>query len=287
MKMPLRPDEQAVRERFDELYRLGQAPIMREIERAVCGCDYGVTSWTTRREAERVGELLGMGPGQRLLEVGAGSGWPGLYLARTTGCDVTLLDLPLAGLRIGAERAVADRLPGACWSVLADGAALPFGSGAFDAVSHSDVLCCLDAKLPVLRACRRVIRRGGRMVFTVIFPKPGLSSADHARAVESGPPFVETALAYPAMLRRAGWVVTDRADLTAEYAETVRRLMREEEAQADELSGLYGAAEFSEKLAGQRRTLRTLEVGLLQREMFAATTAAGARPGARVAPGGR
>ncbi len=277
--MPPRPDEQAVRERFGDLYQLVQAPIKREIERAVCGCDYGGTSWTTRREAEHVGALLALAPGRRLLEVGAGSGWPGLYLARTTGCDVTLADLPLAGLRIAAERAVADRLPGACWIVLADGAALPFGSGAFDAVSHSDVLCCLDAKLPVLRACRGVIRSGGRMVFTVIFPKPGLSSADHDRAVESGPPFVETALAYPAMLRQAGWVITDHADLTAEYAQTVRRLLREEEAHADELRGLYGEAEFSEKLAGRRRKIRVLEEGLLRRELFASTTAD--------APGGR
>ncbi len=269
-----KPDEQAVRERFDDLYQLVQAPIMREIEHAVCGCDYGGTSWTTRREAEHVGELLDLAPGRRLLEVGAGSGWPGLYLARTTGCDVTLLDLPLAGLRIAAERAAADRLPGACWVVLAGGAALPFGNGAFDAVSHSDVLCCLDAKLSVLRACRRVIRSGGRMVFTVIFPKPGLSSADHERAVESGPPFVETALAYPAMLRQAGWAITDHVDLTAEYAQTVRRLLREEEAHADELSGLYGKAEYSEKVAGRHTKLRVLEAGLLRRELFTVTTAA-------------
>jgi ubiquinone/menaquinone biosynthesis C-methylase UbiE len=181
--------------------------------------------------------------------------------------------MPVAGLRIAAERAAADGLPGACWSVLADGAALPFGSGAFDAVSHSDVLCCLDAKLAVLHACRRVIRRGGRMVFTVIFPKPGLSSADHERAVESGPPFVATALAYPAMLSQAGWAITDHADLTAEYAESVRRLLREEEARADELSGLYGAAEYSEKVARRRTTLGALEEGLLRRELFAVTAA--------------
>ncbi len=125
------------------------------------------------------------------------------------------------------------------------------------------------------------------MVFTVIFPKPGLSSADHERAVESGPPFVETARAYPAMLRQAGWVITDHVDLTAEYAQTVRRLLREEEAHAGELSGLYGKAEYSEKVAGRRRKLRTLEAGLLRRELFAATAADGARPRARVAPGGR
>ncbi len=274
--MPLNADEQALRERFDNMYQVVQSPIVREIERSVCGCDYGATSWTTQAEARHVGELLGLAPGRRLLEVGAGSGWPGLYLARTTGCDVALVDVPLAGLRIAAARAVADRLPGACWIALADGAALPFANESFDAVSHSDVLCCLDAKLMVLRACRRVIRGGGRMVFTVIFPTPGLSSADHDRAVRSGPPFVETALAYPAMLGQAGWAITDHVDLTAEYAETVQRLLRHEEARADELSGLYGEAEICERLAGRRTTLGALEEGLLRRQLFAATTAAAA-----------
>ncbi len=49
------------------------------------------TNWTMRHEARLAGELLQLGPGKRLLEVGAGSGWPGLYLAGTTGCDVRLV----------------------------------------------------------------------------------------------------------------------------------------------------------------------------------------------------
>jgi hypothetical protein len=39
---------------------------------------------------------LGLGPGRRLLDVGAGYGWPGRYLARETRCTVILTDLPLA-----------------------------------------------------------------------------------------------------------------------------------------------------------------------------------------------
>ncbi len=274
--MTLNADERAQRERFDTLYRLVQSPIALEIERAVCGCDYGGTSWTTEAEARRVGELLDLAPGRRLLDVGAGSGWTGLYLARATGCDVALVDLPLAGLRVAAERARAEALPGACWAALADAAALPFGRDCFDAISHSDVLCCLDAKLAVLGACRRVIRDGGAMVFTVIFATPGLSSADHDRAVKSGPPFVDTALAYPDMLDRAGWAITDREDLTADFAATVRRKVGLKEAHADELSALYGEVEFSEKLARRRATLGALEEGLLRREMFATTTTADA-----------
>jgi hypothetical protein len=37
-------DEQALFERFSTRYRLGQADLVKDIERAVCGCDYGGTS---------------------------------------------------------------------------------------------------------------------------------------------------------------------------------------------------------------------------------------------------
>ena len=81
---------------------------MRDLERSVCGRAYGSTSGTTRREAERIAELLELGPAAKLLDLGAGTGWPGLYLARFTGCDVVLVDLPITALRIALERAAAD-----------------------------------------------------------------------------------------------------------------------------------------------------------------------------------
>jgi len=56
---------------------------MQSVERCVFGCDYGVTSWADRDEADELVTLLGLAPGMRLLNVGAGSGWPGLYLAQT------------------------------------------------------------------------------------------------------------------------------------------------------------------------------------------------------------
>ena len=271
--MPRTPDEEAMIERFSRQYPLGQAAVMREIERAVCGCDYGGTSWTTRPEAERIGRLLGLRAGQRFLELGAGSGWPGLYLAGLTGCDIALVDVPLSGLRIAAERATADRISGAWWAVAADGAGLPFRGGWFDAVSHSDVLCCLDAKLAVLQDCRRVIREGGQMVFTVISVAPDLATADHRRAVEYGPPFVAAEAEYPVMLQRAGWTITEQIDVTAEYAKSLRSQLGAEEAHAEELSRLMGAAEFSERLTRRRGSARAAHEGLLRRYLFAATTA--------------
>jgi SAM-dependent methyltransferase len=149
---------------------------MREIERRICGCDYGGTSWTKRREAEDTAARLKLAPDRRLLEIGAGTGWPGLYLARMTKCDVTLLDLPLEGLRIAQRRAAAEHLSGHCRAVVAAGEALPFAAASFDAISHCDVLCCLAPKLALLAPCRGVIRVDGVMVFTVISIASGLST---------------------------------------------------------------------------------------------------------------
>ena len=162
-------DEQALIERFSNTYRrLTSSETMMEIERAVCGCDYGCTSWTTKDEAEKVSEMLGLSPGVKFLEVGAGAGWPGLYLAKETGCDATLTDLPPEGLKAATERAEKDGLSEKCQIIQADGAALPFTDGNFDAIYHSDVLCCLVEKRVVLEECRRVAGDEAKMVFSVI-----------------------------------------------------------------------------------------------------------------------
>ena len=69
----------------------------------VRGADYGGTSWTTRSQAERVVSRLELSPGLRLLQVGGGAGWPGLFLATRSGCEVLISDLPLEGLRMARE----------------------------------------------------------------------------------------------------------------------------------------------------------------------------------------
>jgi ubiquinone/menaquinone biosynthesis C-methylase UbiE len=246
---------------------------MLAIERCVCGCDYGGNSWTTRAEAEDIAKRLALSAGVRLLDLGAGSGWPGLYMGERSGCDVALVDLPLSGLRIAAQRADKDGMTGNVWAAVADAAALPFSDESFDAISHSDLLCCLKQKRSVLAACRRVIRRHGRMVFTVISVAPGLSAEQYPRAVTNGPEFIETDTDYPTLLAQTGWIVTGHEDITTTYADRVRRQLDADEAHEDKLVALIGASAFAERVAGWPAKLAALGDNILRRELFEAEPA--------------
>ena len=146
---------------FAGCYERTQIPAMRELERDVLGCDYGGTSWTTLSQAHDIADSLSLAPGLQLLDVGSGSGWPGLFLGSETGCDVTLLDIPFNALKLAAERAVQDGLTDRVNVIAASGTALPFEDSSFERLSHSDVLCCLPEKLEMLQECRRVAQKGG------------------------------------------------------------------------------------------------------------------------------
>ena len=264
------PADRAVFERFSRKYDLGQSEVMREIERSVCGCDYGATSWTTLDEARVIAGKLGLGPGKHLLDVGSGSGWPGLYLAGEMGCDITLSDLPVTGLRIALERAKLDSLPGACWGCAADATALPFRDGLFDAIIHSDVLCCLAEKLEALKSCRRAVSDHGKMVFSVILIAPEVPASKYELAQAGGPPFIASDTPYPQLLRQAGWRITDQLDLTAEFQTSVTRMLGQLESHADEIGRIFGEADAADERSLRKAMLVALDQRLVRRELFVA-----------------
>lgn len=122
---------------FRERYRIVTDPAMIRAERNVIGGDYGASSYTTKEQANHLTQCLELGPGRRLLDLGSGSGWPGNYLAASTGCEAVLTDPILEGIAVAAERSLRDGLGTA--AVVASGDRLPFRGQVFDASTSSDV----------------------------------------------------------------------------------------------------------------------------------------------------
>jgi 16S rRNA G1207 methylase RsmC len=111
------------------------------VEREVFGTNAGITSYTTPDQAGRLAEVLQLRAGLRVLDVGAGAGWPGLFIAGKSGCEVVLTDVPVAALRHAVASAHRRGVAQSCGFAAASGTHLPFRSRTFDAVVHADVLC--------------------------------------------------------------------------------------------------------------------------------------------------
>ncbi len=106
------------------------------------------------------------------------------------------------------------------------------------------------------------------MVFSVISVLPGLTHADHRRAVNSGPEFIESPASYPALLAETGWTVIEQRDVTAEFTVLTRQRLNAEVHQRSDLKVEQGATEVEEHITRCRSRLLALSEGLLKRELF-------------------
>lgn len=64
---------------FGDRYRLCCTPPMMAAELDALGTDYGSAGYTTRAQADDLAERPRLAEGDRVADIGAGSGWPGLY----------------------------------------------------------------------------------------------------------------------------------------------------------------------------------------------------------------
>lgn len=135
------PEDRERREHFLERYARPRADAARQVERAVLGREVGVNGYTTVEQAGRLHDALALSAEARLLDLGAGRGWPGSYLVAASGCRVVSSDIPVNALRAARGYFTRAGIHGRAVAVSADGVALPFRSRAFDAVVHADVFC--------------------------------------------------------------------------------------------------------------------------------------------------
>jgi cyclopropane fatty-acyl-phospholipid synthase-like methyltransferase len=138
--VPIR-EEAGHRDRYGVRHRLAAHETSRVVEREAVGSDYGNAGFTTAAQADRIADLLALSPGDLLLDIGSGSGWPGLYLADRSGCRAVVTDLTGVGMRNAQQRARDDGTADRVQTLVASARRLPFRPEQFDAIVHSDLLC--------------------------------------------------------------------------------------------------------------------------------------------------
>jgi len=140
-------------------------------------CPYGQRFWVEAPHPiitrDRLRTVLRPEPGERLLEIGVGTGYYSLDLAEWVGPGGTieLFDLQQRFLdhvmRAAGERGLSNLIP-----TQGDATALPYEDDSVDAVILTAVLGEIPDTAAALREIRRVLRPGGRLVVGELFGDP-------------------------------------------------------------------------------------------------------------------
>jgi sarcosine/dimethylglycine N-methyltransferase len=165
------------------------------------------------------GAFLGLGPASRVLDIGSGVGGPARFLAHTTGCHVTALELQpelhRVGLDLTRRSGLADRVIHVCGDALEQ----PLPTQAFDAVISFLAIVHIPDRPALMKRVHDVLRPGGRCYVEDLACRTPFTPRDlddlhrvvHGVSVTS----IED---YAGDLRRAGLVDVVATDLTDDWA---------------------------------------------------------------------
>lgn len=152
---------------YNSIYGNFAADVLAEVRRDAFGEDIGQNSWLTSDELLRFLQWLEPGPESELLEVACGSGGPALFVAKMARCRITGVDINQKGIDAGNRMAVEQGLDSQARFQCVDAAQqLPFDGGSFDELICIDAVNHLPDRLKVFAEWHRVLKPGGRMLFT-------------------------------------------------------------------------------------------------------------------------
>jgi ubiquinone/menaquinone biosynthesis C-methylase UbiE len=111
----------------------------------------------------RLGELLGLGPGLRVLDVASGKGESAIFLAKEFGCEVIGIDFGAKNVGDATERADAAGVSHLVTFREGDGEHLEFADAVFDRVICECAFCTFPNKPSAAREFGRVLRSNGQI----------------------------------------------------------------------------------------------------------------------------
>ncbi len=256
---------------FADYYGAGYAEFASDLYAAIRAEafdeDIGQHSWLTAAEQDVFIGWLAVGASSLLLDVACGSGGPTLRIARRSGCRVHGIDIEEAAVRAANRQAEGAGLAARARFDTQDASQqLPFADEAFDALICIDAVTHLPDRARVFCDWARVLRPGGRLVFTDAVTVSGVLSAEEIRVRASigslffAPPGLDGDL-----LDAAGFKVDRVEDRTENMASTAARRHAARATHEADLRQIEGGATFegqqeflamAAKLATERRLSR-------------------------------
>ncbi|HRD75380.1 MAG TPA: methyltransferase domain-containing protein [Hyphomicrobiaceae bacterium] len=191
-----------------------------------------------REATEHFVPLLGFRAGQRLIDVGCGVGGPARYVARSTLCHVTGIDLTPEHIEVATELSRLTGLAERTRFEVASGTALPFADGAFDGAMMLHVGMNIADKAALTREARRVLKPGASFgIYDIMRTGAGDITYPCPWSGKPETSFPETPETYKRHLEAAGFTIRHEAS-QREFALDVGRRGREEAAKGSPMPAI-------------------------------------------------
>jgi SAM-dependent methyltransferase len=234
-------------------------PVLRAIRQETFGEDIGQNSWLTADEYRQFIGWLALDSESSVLEIGSGSGGPALFLGRTVGCQVTGVDINASSTAAANAWAHAGGLDARVLFQEGDASqGLPFEDHSFTAVICIDSINHVPGRLHVLKEWYRVLRPGGRILFTDPIIVTGMLSNEEIAMRSSIGYFLFTPSGEDErLIQEAGFALVRTLDVTENNVIVPKRWYDARARRRDELRQIEGADEF-EKTQGFLSVVHTL-----------------------------
>jgi SAM-dependent methyltransferase len=217
-----------------------------EIRRETYGDDLGQASWLTLDELRGWLPFLQLDATQTALEVACGSGGVTCRLARDTGALCVGVDINAHGIEAANRLADRDGLSSRVSFHLVDaGRRLPFPDESFDIVLCNDSINHIPGRSAVLQDWHRVLRPGGRVLFTDPIVVTGQLSNEEMRARSSIGFFLFTPVGCnERLLNQSGFTLLEVRDVTAAVASVSSKWRAARAKRRDQLVSVEGEENF-------------------------------------------
>jgi ubiquinone/menaquinone biosynthesis C-methylase UbiE len=267
---------------YDSSYGNYELAAYRQVRIETYGQDFGQTSWVTTEESNAIPQLLGLRSDSFVLEVGCGSGGYALHLGEKVGCRLIGLDINEPGVRNANQLALARGLASQVRFEQCDASKrLAFDDNTFDAVFSNDVLCHIPGRPEVLVEMFRVLKPGGRMLFSDALVIGGMVSNEEIATRSSigfyvySPPGENERL-----MERAEFQDIREKDTTENAARIAKQWYHARDKRKDELVAAEGITNFE----GLQRFLSSVHILTSERRLLRYLYIASKEPGVQVTP---
>ena len=255
---------------YDANYGNFQTGLYAEIRQEAFGEDIGQNSWLTADEQDRFLQWLELTSGKVLLDVACGAGGPALRIAALTGCSAVGIDVhddAIAAAQVLADkRGLADRVEFRIGDATRPS---PFPDSSFDAISCIDAINHFSERPRVIAEWARLLKPGGRLLFTDPVTVTGPLSNAEAAIRSSAGFYLFVAHGYDAaVIEQCGLHLLACEDVTANVAKMAEARYAARKLRSADLSEIEGAPAYERQQEFLATAARLAREGRLSRFMY-------------------